>query len=305
MEDGNMALKASLSTALKSFQNSSSKFRVLKTIQPSSLRPQDPVKLPQKDAPKTLFILDSSFNPPSIAHRTLAQSILEASPISQHAGPHRLLLLFSTSNADKAPSPASFDQRLAMMTVFARDLLSNLPKDHETVPIDIGVTTAPYYSDKSAAIESEDGQEWYSSQPSHHVHLVGFDTLTRFFAAKYYADKSDPPLSALEPYFDAGHRLRVTLRPEESEKGSIEAQKAFVKGLENGDMEADGGKREWAKQVELVDPAPEAGVSSTKIREAAKKGDWETVGRLCTPGVAEWVQREGLYASDASGAKMN
>lgn len=122
MEDDNMALQASLSTALKSFQNSSSKFRVLKTINPSTLRLQDPSKLAQKDAPKTLIILDSSFNPPSTAHLNLARSFLENNTISRHDGPHRLLLLFSTSNADKAPSPASFDQRLSMMTVFARDL---------------------------------------------------------------------------------------------------------------------------------------------------------------------------------------
>lgn len=295
-----MALKASLSAALKSFQISTSKFRVLKTIHPSSLKAQDPARLAQKDAPKTLIILDSSFNPPSTAHLMLARSVLEHKTLSQYVGPHRLLLLFSTSNADKAPSPASFDQRLSMMTVFARDLLATIPSDHTAVPVDIGVTKAPYYTDKSAAIESADGQEWYSSQPLRHVHLIGFDTLIRFFAAKYYADKFDPPFSALEPFFNAGHRLRVTLRPEDSEGGSVEAQRAFLKRLEDGEMEVDGGKREWAKQIELVDPAPEAGISSTKIRAAAKKADWETVGRLCTPSVAEWVPREELYAETST-----
>lgn len=300
-----MALKTSLSTALKSFQQSNAKFRVLKTIQPSYLKPQDPIKLQQKDAPKTLFILDSSFNPPSTAHLALAQSVLKDSIISKHAGPHRLLLLFSTSNADKAPSPASFDHRLAMMTVFSQDLLSSIPPNHTPVPIDIGVTTAPYYTDKSAAIESVDGQEWYSSEHVHHVHLIGYDTLIRFFGAKYYAEKFDPPFSALNPFFDAGHRLRVTLRPQDSEGGSVEEQKAFVKRLEDGEMEADGGEREWAKQVELVEPTPEAGISSTKIREAAKVGDVKTEERLCTPSVAEWVQREGLYTEESSEAKKS
>jgi len=206
-------------------------------------------------------------------------------------------------NADKAPSAASFDQRLTTMCVFAGDLVQSLQSQSDEYPVvsvDIGVTTVPYYTDKSKAIETE-GSVWYPDQPKH-IHLVGYDTLTRFFAAKYYS-KFNPPFSALNPYFDAGHQLRVTLRPDD-DYGSIDEQKAFAKKLEDGEMEGDGGKREWAKQVELVPPNPKAGVSSTKIRKAAKAGDWEKVGQLCTPGVAEWVKSESLYAEDDRGAKM-
>ncbi|EME84626.1 uncharacterized protein MYCFIDRAFT_187564 [Pseudocercospora fijiensis CIRAD86] len=292
-----------LELALKSFQSSGSKFRLLKTVHPSHEFPQEPKTAHRDESPRTLFILDSSFNPPSIAHRTLAQSALHRSSASQYAKPHRLLLLFAVMNADKAPSPASFEQRLSMMTVFARDLLdsSSRESDIDPVPVDIGVTTAPYYTDKSRAIETE-GLEWYPDNP-HHIHLVGFDTLTRFFAAKYYKDKFDPPFSALNPYFDAGHRLRVTLRPDD-EYGSVEEQRAFAAKLGNGDMEKDGGKKEWAQQVELVPPNPKIGVSSTKIRKAAKAADWETVKKLCTPGVASWVQKQRFYEEDATGAKM-
>lgn len=214
-----------------------------------------------------------------------------------------LMLMIRAMNADKAPSAASFDQRLTLMTIFAGDLLKHLQSqtsDHEIVSVDIGVTTAPYYTDKSAAIASE-GRDFYSNQPKH-IHLIGFDTLTRFFAAKYYSDFS-PPLSALNPYFDAGHQLRVTLRPDDN-YGSVEDQKAFLAHLESGEMEAEGGKREWAKQVVMVDPNPQAGVSSTRIRKAAKAGDWDAVGELCTEGVREWVRSEGLYEDDDRGSKM-
>lgn len=291
-----------LESALKNFQSSGSRFRLLKTVRLDKGLPQEAKRPSTEQSPKTVFVLDSSFNPPSVAHQTLAQSALHKSSASQYAKPHRLLLLFAVMNADKAPSPASFQQRLSMMTVFARDLLDSISQDSEidAVPIDIGVTTAPYYTDKSRAIETE-GAEWYPDRP-HHIHLVGFDTLTRFFAAKYYSD-FDPPFSALNQYFDAGHRLRVTLRPDD-DYGSVEEQKAFASRLENGEMEKDGGKREWAKQVELVPPNPKAGVSSTKIRKAAKSRDWETVKRLCTPGVAEWLLQQGLYEDDATGAKM-
>lgn len=211
-------------------------------------------------------------------------------------------------NADKAPSAASFDQRLTLMTIFATDLLHSLttrPDAADYAPIsgvDIGVTTAPYYTDKSAAINSSaEGKHWYPSSPQH-VHLLGFDTLTRFFAAKYYQSFS-PPLSALAPYFDAGHKLRATLRPDDA-YGSEAEQRAFVQRLADGELEGEGGKREWAKQVELVEPTAQAGVSSTVIRKAAKAGEWDVVRELCTEGVAEWVREEGLYDEDDRGAKM-
>lgn len=296
-------LVKTMGTALTSFQQSESKFRVLKTIQSPDDLTNHRNGATAAESPTTLFILDSSFNPPSIAHRTLAMSALHNSNSSNFPKPHRLLLLFATMNADKAPSAASFDQRLTLMSIFASDLVSTLQSqstDHSVVPVDIGVTTVPYYTDKSAAIESE-GQAWYPDKPEH-IHLVGYDTLTRFFAAKYYQN-FDPPFSALNPYFDAGHRLRVTLRPDE-DYGSVDEQRAFVQRLEDGEMEKNGGKREWARQVDLVPPNPKAGVSSTRIRKAAKREDWNELAQLCTPGVAEWVRGERLYADDDKGAKM-
>jgi nicotinamide-nucleotide adenylyltransferase len=210
-------------------------------------------------------------------------------------------------NADKAPSAAPFDQRLTLMTIFAVDLLKSLqthPQSQDyTIPaIDIGITTAPYYSDKSLAItDSPEGQKWYPSKPQH-IHLLGFDTLTRFFAPKYYQSFS-PPLSALAPYFEAGHGLRATLRPDDA-YGSEAEQRAFVQNLADGGLEAEGGKKEWAERVELVGATPKAGVSSTVIRKAAKAGEWDVVGELCTEGVAGWVREEGLYEDDAEGKKM-
>lgn len=189
------------------------------------------------------------------------------------------------------------------MTVFAEDLLKDLKNSNQeyTLPsIDIGLTNAPYYTDKSAAIADE-GASTYPDKPIH-IHILGFDTLTRFFAAKYYP-KFDPPFSALNPYFDNGHRLRVTLRPTE-EYGTIEQQKAFIERLGKGEMEKDGGKREWAKQIDVVEAGEGVGVSSTRVRRAAKKGDWEEVGKLCTEGVAEAVQVERIYETDDRGSKM-
>ncbi|TIA11084.1 Nucleotidylyl transferase, partial [Aureobasidium pullulans] len=172
--------------------------------------------------------------------------------------------------------------------------------DYVLPTVDIGLTTAPYYTDKSLAI-SKEGIEHYPDSPKH-VHLLGFDTITRFFAAKYYPNFS-PPLSALNPYFDEGHQLRVTLRPSD-EYGTVKSQQEFVDQLARGDMEADGGRREWASQIEVVHAEEGVGVSSTKVRTAAKKQDWAEVQHLCTEGVGRAVMDNTIYENDDRGAKM-
>ena len=97
--------------------------------------------------------------------------------------------------------------------------------------------------------------------------------------------------------------MRATLRPGD-DFGGEEEQRAFVRNLADGGLEAEGGKREWAERVELVEPTPKAGVSSTVIRKAAKSGEWGVVEELCTGGVAGWVREEGLYEEDDRGTKM-
>lgn len=290
-----------LESALQSFTASPSKFHVVRTVNASSTQP------------RTLYILDSSYNPPSRAHLALATSALRQHAPSEQA-PYRLLLLFSTHNADKAPSPASFVQRIALMTVFAEDLSRRLkseqsPKDADIadISIDIGLTKEPYYSDKSEAIANTK-PPFYSSSPIH-VHLVGYDTLIRFCNPKYYP-KHDPPLSALKPFFDAGHKLRVTQRPADasdassSEFGTVEQQQKYLERLRDGEEEKAGFLSAWAKNIDMVQAEEGVGVSSTRVRNAAKEGDWDVVGRLCTEGVAAWLKDQALYREDASGKKM-
>ncbi|KAF2998181.1 hypothetical protein E8E13_003804 [Curvularia kusanoi] len=289
-----------LESALTSFTHSSSKFRVVRTVNPTSTQP------------KTLYILDSSFNPPSIAHLSLVESALKDHGASEHS-PYRLLLLFSTQNADKAPSPASFAQRIALMTMFAEDFSRTLKQqsaDTELadLSIDIGLTKEPYYTDKSLAIK-ETVPPFYSSDPIH-VHLTGYDTLIRFCNPKYYS-QHNPPLSALKPFFDAGHKLRVTQRPADShdkssnEFGTIQEQQKYVDDLRNGTREKDGFKSEWSHNIDMVQASGGVGISSTRVRNAAKEGRRDIVESLCTEGVAAWIKDQALYSEDASGKKLS
>jgi nicotinamide-nucleotide adenylyltransferase len=290
-----------LESALHSFTSSPAKFRVVQTVNGSSTQP------------RTLYILDSSFNPPSIAHLTLATSALRQHAPSEKA-PFRLLLLFSTHNADKAPSPASFVQRIALMTVFAEDLSRHLksagpPEDSDLadISIDIGLTKEPYYSDKSAAIKATTPPV-YSSDPIH-IHLVGYDTLIRFCNPRYYP-KHDPPLSALAPFFNAGHKLRVTQRPADpsdessNEFGTVEEQERYLQRLRDGHQEKAGFEPAWGQNIDMAEAEDGVGISSTRVRKAAKEGKWDVVDELCTDGVAAWLKDQSLYSEDASGKKM-
>ncbi|CAD6445377.1 2b2914d1-e173-433b-bb84-b9cd0c470f3c-CDS [Sclerotinia trifoliorum] len=148
---------------LQSFLSSSSTFRILRSLSPPISIPStsptpknltsitfntyDPYRGPlystsnntnkdeplndsnqnhsESSSPQTLYILDSSFNPPTLAHAHICLSALHDHYTSdlRHTKA-RLLLLLSTQNADKKISGASLEERLVGMECFATDLLS-------------------------------------------------------------------------------------------------------------------------------------------------------------------------------------
>jgi nicotinamide-nucleotide adenylyltransferase len=185
-----------------------------------------------------------------------------------------------------------------MMQIFASDLLSSLSSQPSPalsdLGVDIAVTKLPYFMDKSTAIEES------GSYPSdaQQVHLTGFDTLIRILDPKYY--KSEKKLGVLEPFFEK-NRLRVTYRTDD-DWGVKEAQDEYLEELVKGRRDAEGGKREWVTggRIEMVEGRMdgEEVISSTKVRNAARKGDREMMRKLVTKGVARWILEEELYAED-------
>jgi nicotinamide-nucleotide adenylyltransferase len=272
-------MKASYASALKDFASSSVTFRVLRRIPSSNPTNFSPTK--------TLYVLDSSFNPPSRAHTQIATSALQ---YDRGARPHRLLLLFATQNADKAPKPATFEDRLVMMTLFAQELqqeIGGIPGEVGPA-VDIGVTKLPYYHDKAVATDESGVYEGHPQQ----VHLTGFDSIIRIFNTKYY-----PPahtFAPLEPFLSK-HRLRVTYRTDD-QWGGREEQKKYVQDIADGLRENEGAKREWASNIELVEGKAdgEEVISSTQARKAAKE-DPRSLGIYVTPSVEEWILSEKLY----------
>ncbi|KAN0108157.1 Nucleotidylyl transferase [Hyaloscypha variabilis] len=282
----NSMLRTSLQTyrsAIRTFASSPSNFQILKSLPSSSQRP----------APKTLYILDSSFNPPTLAHLRIAKTALLSDP-NPAPTTKRLLLLLATQNADKAPKPAAFEQRLVMMEIFAASVLSETAQQLEGLGIDIGVTKLPYFADKAKSIE-DSGLYPDSTQQ---VHLLGYDTLTRLLATKYY-----PPTHTLQPLhpFLEKHRLLVTYRADD-DWGTRDEQDEYLKDIEDGKRDGDAAKREWVSEgrIRMVEGRKEgeAIISSTRVREAAKKGDSEALEKLVTKGVGDWVLEESLYSDD-------
>ncbi|OQD74143.1 hypothetical protein PENDEC_c012G00907 [Penicillium decumbens] len=281
-------LRTKYSSLLRQFAASAKDLEILTSI-PAESTP----------SAKTLYVLDSSFNPPTFAHLRIASTAL----LERLDPSSRLLLLLATQNADKPSKPAPFEDRLAMMELFALDLRSHLAttkanaasseptEEMQYIPaIDIAVTKKPYFIHKAAEIEA---CAFYPT-PLEQVHLTGYDTLVRILNPKYY-----PPEHTLEPLIPlfSQHRLRVTLRPND-EWGSKEEQRAFVESIGRGDMEKQGAKREWAQRITLVDGrAPGApSVSSTRAREATQSAvedlDW-----LVPDNVRQFLLSEEPYSA--------
>lgn len=250
----------------------------------------------------------------------------------------RLLLLLAVNNADKAPKPATFEERLLMMGAFAGDIQrafrtlgkqtaareegehakaqANTQEDEETLPVDIGLTTHPYFHDKSAAIAASPEYDFASTQTNSEgephtsqIFLAGYDTLIRIFTPKYYTSPVpeagvDPPQPdktpmqmALDPFL-ARAQLRVTMRTD-AEWGGREDQLGYVERIMHGnELEEVGGRREWARRVALVEGMSgdtEGGaVSSTLAREAVKSRDWGRLRELVPGGVASLIEKEAV-----------
>lgn len=330
------ALASFFSRSLSAFQSSGSTLHIVCTAAPALQhrgpdRHGPPAPLPPRARPRTLVVLDSSFNPPTRAHLRMAASAVRDLADKEGQGPPalRLLLLLSVNNADKTPKPAAFDKRLAMMWAFARDLQQQQQQQQgrrgepepssaeegrghgEGLSVDLGLSTLPYFHEKSAAIAES---EFYRGEGSgggdggdgkmEQLILVGYDTLVRIFNPKYYgspgsvADGVTSMQRALAPFF-ARARLRVTLRTDDEWGGEGE-QRAYLENLWKAEgLGGAGGSREWGGRIEMVEGrrvGADIIISSTYARAAARDRDLDRLGAMVTPGVKWWIDQERLYA---------
>ncbi|KAI0406943.1 hypothetical protein F4802DRAFT_555103 [Xylaria palmicola] len=335
-------LAALFAQALKSFESSDSTFRVLCTLPPSASAPAPaptdlpPPALPPRRPARYVLVLDSSFNPPTLAHHRMVVSALSdpryktraprdaaahgAGATATATGTSRVLLLLAINNADKAPKPAAFPQRLAMMYAFAQGILADAAAKRANdeslsagevgcAAVDIAVTTEPYFHAKAQAIAasdfyrgseelegSESAKNTVNAAAAEQVYLTGYDTLIRIFNPKYYPHGSMK--ASLDPFF-AHASLRVTMRTDD-DWGDAAAQILYLDELRAGKLEEAGGRVEWVDRIELVQgrKRDEAIISSTRIRDAACRQEWEALEELVGEDVVSWIRENSLYIND-------
>ncbi|CAH0002041.1 unnamed protein product [Clonostachys byssicola] len=280
----NKHLLAFFSRSLTQFQSSSSPFQILCTLTPHEAQQQldNPRPLPPSQPVPHLTILDSSFNPPTAAHRDMALSAISNPPSS----PSRILLLLAVQNADKAPRPAPFEQRLCMMEALAREILlhHNTGTGSSVAAVDVGVTTRPYFHDKARAVR----ESGFYAGLGDMTFLAGFDTLVRVLNPRYYGGE-EGMAEALDPFFGVS-RLRVTMRPN-GDWGGVEEQEGYLSGMQGG-----GFRTEWSGRIEMVEGSGgSVGVSSSKARELVSQGKTQDLESLVGRDVEEFIRAQELY----------
>ncbi|KAF8907274.1 hypothetical protein CPB84DRAFT_1843980 [Gymnopilus junonius] len=215
--------------------------------------------------PLRISILDSSFNPPTLAHLALANSPrsegLSISEEANHADPpfyDAKLLLLSVKNVDKSlkPGDATYQQRLEMMSLLTLAIQPDVDATSSSSPISdifiperanvaIGITDEPTFVGKAntlidflkTRLSSSNAPVQVSvPQDIELTFLVGMDTLERLFAPRYYTSE-EAMMSSLRKFFSqppAGDNSRIVCArrvveaPTSSELQALSFAKEFV-----------------------------------------------------------------------------
>ena len=229
-------------------------------------------------------ILDSSFNPPTLAHNALA---LARSPSYQphHVEPARLLLL-SVRNVDKSlrPGDATYTQRVEMMIAAAKDM-------SPSTNVAVAVIDEPSFVGKSTKVIN-----WFA-QRNVDVRLtfvLGTDTITRFFEPRYYPSESAMRVS-IQHFFKAkeegGDDSRVICVKRHSDN-NFEDIDAFLGSAEVHAYILSG-------QIHVLEiGTDEAMMSSTAVRKGVPIDGMSSSAsnRMCSPGVISYIQDRKLYS---------
>jgi len=267
---------------------------------------------PLPKSPLRIGVLDSSFNPPTLAHLALVNA---PNPCTLTSDYDAKLLLLSVRNADKIlrEDDATLRQRVEMMFHLATRVHSNSPNSPPNVAV--GLVNEPAFIAKSSALHRYlDGRfAELTSDPSHSVstqltflmgssqcmHRVrltqtirirlvtlGFDTLERVLAPRYYPSEDEMHRLLGIFFSQAGDDARVvcarrSLHGRDSDIGSLPATQPY---LESG-------------RVALIDiDSSEMSLSSSTLRAQCRSGDllWSTA---TTVEISQYIVDHKLYHS--------
>ena len=274
--------------------------------------------------PLTVSILDSSFNPPTLAHLALAKS-LRPSYFQPHDSVQddavdydARLLLLSVRNADKSlkSSDASYLQRLEMMALLANRVagdLSNAQSDdgrvvaaNEAANVAIGIIDEPTFVGKSSSLLTflrNRFLSFSSTDPLATIHdiqltfIVGYDTLERLTLPRYYPSESQMLLSLrkfLSPPPGGDDSRLVCARRSSLPSGSpvtkdTRPQDARLQPMQEFIVSG---------RVAFIDIEEEVRTSSsTAVRDAISRSGFQSKGwrRHVTTEIATYLERDKLY----------
>ena len=228
-----------------------------------------PAELEPGTGPRSLVVLDSSFNPPTRAHMHLLTSVMQRFECDDG------LLLLAKQNADKPVVGASLVQRLQMMELLASDSASR---------VCCGVTGHPLFIDKAAALQA-------LCVAGARVHMiVGFDTWIRITDPKYYPEgQMQVAVQRLLSTVDVVVASRDASAASNMAPLSVAEQEEVVRSLP---AEIAQGRLHF-----LSTDAGLAQLSSSAVRAALKGGEGAAAAsRDALPAcLSEFVQSERLY----------
>ncbi|KAJ7261711.1 hypothetical protein B0H12DRAFT_1201452 [Mycena haematopus] len=248
-----------------------------------------------------ISVLDSSFNPPTLAHLALANA--PRPPVGSDAGGEYdvKIYLLSVRNADKTlkPTDASYIQRLEMMLLLAQDsIVSDAPID--THQVAIGIVDEPTFVGKAskllAFLEQRLSGFGFAPPRPELTFLLGLDTLERVLAPRYYgASPTDP--DAETKMFASLHNF---FSPEHDNARIVCARRASSSSSEAATLKL--AERFLSDQrIVLIDIGEaEQTYSSTAVRTAIGRRDDHSWKALVSPGVREYIMNAMLYTDPAA-----
>lgn len=144
-------------------------------------------------------------------------------------------------------------------------------------------------SQASAESDSYSGPQ--RRQPPELRFVIGTDTLTRFFAPRYYTSTPGGLDAAMQTFFEDEGCVLISAR--RGDKQEREVEEELVRDPRVAGLVERG-------KVVLVETEHEkwANISSTDVRRAVKADDWARVGELVVPEVAQYIRQEGLYRTE-------
>lgn len=260
---------------------------------PATPSPSTPIPHPLR-----LSVLDSSFNPPTLAHLALVSS---SPPTLSITGDYSArLLLLSVRNADKAlkDGDPSYLQRMEMIRLLATEDLSG-------VNVAVAIVDEPTFVGKSNVLRSAlrsrlerlSVESSESPVPVPNVELTflqGFDTLERLLAPRYYNNSESEMHTALRHFFSAdGDDSRVvcarrTLLAQDGRPPSTGGE-GMQKVLESGKEYLEAGRIVLMQIGEDLER-----LSSSEVRAKVHERD-ERWKEMVTGSVADYIEQEELY----------